>query len=476
MIAVAAYALLIVITILFVMMVRSLYRRTGDVSILVGAAILYLWTFLGAWFFIGDAASGFKGNHIGLSYYYLMEKMFPFGLDVDYMIQLGAYAVFTFVLLAVVHLFLPKVRPITTAPVALSREVLVTTGLLALGVSAWCIFPIVQRSMGEGRPLYLLVHEWTGLRRSLHAFSSSAACFAFVLGLSVHLGAGSTRAPFVELGRWLPRWSYLAGVMVMCVVLSLTGDRHTIFGALMLGMIYVLNVGGRAALRPAMLMLVGGGIAMIAGGALRGMAWTDNGPVSPEPANEQFHLPAIRHIPRHPSSMLGKMGERLLSNEMFCAHFSFYGILQRHVPPDPGISCRYLVHAFSPAAERPITVYDHYAASAQLMPGQGYTIHHASAWYLNAGWAGIPLGGAVLGAIWVLLMRMASARGRSGWPRLLPWLFVAFLPAVIRSGPESYKALVVEGLLFPLLTLAPALIMGGRLARNGTDHKAEPHA
>jgi len=73
-------------------------------------------------------------------------------------------------------------------------------------------------------------------------------------------------------------------------------------------------------------------------------------------------------------------------------------------------------------------------------------------------------------------MRTASAFGAWGWPRLLPWLFVAFLPAVIRSGPESYKALLIEGLLLPLLTLAPSMLFGGQVHHPGPTGRSPLHA
>jgi hypothetical protein len=476
MMALATYLLLAAITVAYVLLVRSIWSRSGDVSIIIGSSIVYAWTFLGAWFFIPDAAIGFKGYRIGLSYYYLMEKMFPFMLDRGYVIQLVAYACFVLALFGVLRVPLPSSKGAERAPVQLSREWLVAAGIAALAVSVWSIRPLMGQAMLEHRPLYLLVHEWNGMRHSLHAFSASAACFAFVLGSSVRLAEGGKGAPFTERGSWLPGWSYLAGVLLMCVFLSLTGDRHTIFGSLMLGGMYLINVKGRAAWRTALWMLVVGGGAMVAGGSLREMAWTTSGLVVEAPRHEEFHLPEIQHIPRHPSSLIGKVGERMLSNEMFCAHFSLYGIMLRHVKPVPGISFNYLLHGFLPADRRPPTAYDHYAGAAGLVPDQGYTIHHASAWYLNAGWAGIPIGGAVLGLIWVLLMRTASAFGAWGWPRLLPWLFVAFLPAVIRSGPESYKALVIEGLLLPLLTLAPSMLFGGQVHHPGPTGRSPLHA
>ena len=38
---------------------------------------------------------------------------------------------------------------------------------------------------------------------------------------------------------------------------------------------------------------------------------------------------------------------------------------------------------------------------------------------------------------------------------MVPILFVAFLPQLVRSGPEAYKALVVEGVGIPM-----AIVLG----------------
>ena len=73
MITFVAYAALVLITAAYFWCGRVLYRRTNDVSIPIGLAVIYYWTFAGAWFFIGDAALGFEGYRIGLGYYYLMQ-------------------------------------------------------------------------------------------------------------------------------------------------------------------------------------------------------------------------------------------------------------------------------------------------------------------------------------------------------------------------------------------------------------------
>lgn len=465
MMAVATYALLLAITMAYVVLVRSIRRRTRDVSVPIAAAILYLWTFLGAWFFIGDAATGYQGYRIGLNYYYLMDKMFPFRLDGDYVLQLLAYAVFTFSLFGALRMFAPApTGSVSGTPV--SREVLAGTGAAFFIVAIWAILPAIREALAQHRAIYLVLHEWSGPRKTLHAFCASAASTAFVFGHTMRNCSRVPDAPFTEKGRWLPSFTYAAGALVMCIYLSMIGDRHTLFGALMLGVIHLLNVRRRGGLKPTFVMFAVGGLALLLGGSLRGRPLSGPGPAPGiAPAAEQeghFRTPGIEHVPRHPDNRLGRWGEHVLSNEMFCAHFSFQGILQRHVAPDPGISFRYLAQSFKPATERPLSVYELYAREAHLVAGQGYTIHHASAWYLNLGWAGPPVGGLVLGGVWLLLMRAGHRFRAKGWPVLLPWLFVAFLPLIVRSGPEAFKSLLFEGLLLPLIALLPAFVVGAR--------------
>ncbi len=183
-----AYGLLASITWAYVVMVRLLWRRTRDVSIPIGAAILYMWTFLGAWFFIGDAAVGFEGYRIGFTYYYLMEKMFPFVVDAKYLMALTGYGAFSIVLLAVLLVLVPaRIAPVQE-PVVLSRELLIATGLGLLSVSLWAVWPAVKEAVNSGRPLYLVLHEESGWRMSA--------------------SISSRPSPAVSLG--LPRWGRAA--------------------------------------------------------------------------------------------------------------------------------------------------------------------------------------------------------------------------------------------------------------------------
>ena len=129
-----AYLLLIVITALLTLFTWRIVRRTGQWAFAVGMAVLYVWTFLGAWLFIGDALSGYQGYRIGFNYYYLMQKMFPFELDGCYLIALTGYAVFTLLLLAGVWLEVrrtPKISFDSDRVIAVDHRVFVLLAALA---------------------------------------------------------------------------------------------------------------------------------------------------------------------------------------------------------------------------------------------------------------------------------------------------------------------------------------------------------
>ncbi len=454
-IAITASLLLAVITAGMAWLVRIVWKRTGDPSVPIGAALIYLWTFSGAWFFIADASTGFNGYRIGLGYYYLMEKMFPFELNRAYIASLAGYAAFSLVLLAVL---LPiRARRCQTDPaVPLRTPLLALAGLGAMVLMLLLSIAPAEAAIAQERPLYLVMHEWSGAWRTAHAHAARAACIAFVLGTAVQLGDGRPGAPFRAVaGRW-GRAACPAGMLLMAVVLAFLGDRHSLFMALVLGTVYVASCAGAGTWRRVALLLGGGCAALLLAGWVRGLTWSAEGLKATAPDTSPFVVGAIAHVPREPQGTVQRVGRQVLSNELFCAHFSLFGTLERQVAHAPGISFRHLAGSFVAREHRPPDVYTHYATQARLRPGQGYTIHAATGWYLNAGPAGIVLGGLVLGGLWALALRAAQWGSALAWPRLLPWMFVSFLPAMVRSGPESLKALLIEGLLLPLLVVVPA--------------------
>ncbi|HVO96434.1 MAG TPA: hypothetical protein VMT15_00115, partial [Bryobacteraceae bacterium] len=151
------------------------------------------------------------------------------------------------------------------------------------------------------------------------------------------------------------------------------------------------------------------------------------------------------------------------SNEAYAAHFSLYGVLASGAEPRFGYSLYSLACSVVPRVlwpDRPADIYSYYADSVGAIQNQGYSVHHATGWYLNFGFAGVALGAIVLGLVWAYCLNAhQKIRPGSGllfrlFATISPWLFVACLPPLIRAGPEGYKGFLVEGLLIPLIVLA----------------------
>ena len=75
------YALLTVATTIIAILALALYRKSGDLGVLVGTAALYYWSLFGAWYIVLDKSGGYSGKF----YHYLEYKMFDANLDSNYM-------------------------------------------------------------------------------------------------------------------------------------------------------------------------------------------------------------------------------------------------------------------------------------------------------------------------------------------------------------------------------------------------------
>ncbi|MBS1583038.1 MAG: hypothetical protein JST66_12640 [Bacteroidetes bacterium] len=467
-----AYLLLIVITVLLVFFTVRIVRRTGQWSFAVGMAVLYAWTFLGAWLFIGDALSGYQGYRIGFNYYYLMEKMFPFEVDRCYTIALLGYAAFTFLLLAGVWLVVRRSpRPADDGRRALVVDHRVFLLLAAVGaIASYAIIrPVILEAIAVEKSIYQYTRHAEYAGATIHALCNELVCLSLLMGWAIHLTSPGGRY-FKGLGqRWAGR-AYPAGILAFAFYLMVLGNRHELFMALLLGGAIFLGNAARLERRKLVLYLGVCLVPMFVTGKVRNLTWQEMSELDLE-GNQQdapFTLPLIQHVPRHPKGAVTELGEKLFSNELFCAHFSLYGICREHVRPAPFISARYLAASLVPRvvkADRPPTAYDHYAEQARLTPGQGYTIHHAAGWYINGGWAGLALGGLLLGLFWGALMRLRALPPAG--PMVLrvfaimgTGCWVAFLPLLVRDGPEIFKGLVFEGFAMPMGIVVLAVLLG----------------
>ena len=147
----------------------------------------------------------------------------------------------------------------------------------------------------------------------------------------------------------------------------------------------------------------------------------------------------------------------VFSNELFAGHFSLYGILKYDVQPKFGLSFRALLEMMKPKSSRSKDVldsYSYYAKELNFPEGQGFTINHVSGWYLNFSYFGIPIGGAFLALI-VIGAYLKQTFASSGVKELI-WLIIlcgitAFTAMLVRGGPESYKSLIIEAIIVPIV-------------------------
>jgi len=150
----------------------------------------------------------------------------------------------------------------------------------------------------------------------------------------------------------------------------------------------------------------------------------------------------------------------VFSNELFAGHFSMYGVLKKNVQPNYGISFKNLIYSFIPSSlvkERPQDAYTFYSREMKFRGTQGFTINYITAWYLNFSYFGLILGPLFLAGL-ILLPFYFSRKSTSNRGQLFSVLamcgITGFAAMMIRSGPESFKALLYESVLIPIVVVA----------------------
>jgi hypothetical protein len=432
------YALLIEATLIIALLGLALYRRSRDAGTLVGTAALYYWSLFGAWYLVIDKTGGFSGKH----YQYLERKLFPIHLDSDYLTALMLYALF----IVAMQLTLLAVLPRTGAP-ALPRLVLRHEPILAIGFASFAgsvalMGPTLGAAWDVGASGYLYTRGNPGQWFTLHQVLNRAALLPPAVGLATLLAGERSRYFASVRGRYtLP--AYLALLAGMGLFTFLLGNKNEVLTALAAGTLAYLG----QVPRPRWVRL---GLTLAAG------AWFLY-------AIEFFRATPLAELPSAISSDVKQVTEvgRFLtsSNEAYGAHFSMYGVLSRRVEPRFGYSLFALACSIAPRAlwpTRPPDIYLYYSESVGAVQNQGYSLHQATGWYLNFGPLGVALGGAVLGLVWAYCLRARARIGpRAGLPFRLfavvsPWLFPAYLPALVRAGPEGYKGFLIEGVIIPV--------------------------
>jgi hypothetical protein len=435
------FALLVIATTVIVVLAVAVYRKRRDAGTLVGIAALYYWSLFGAWYIVIDKTGGFSGK----SYGYLEGKLFPIVLDREYLVALGLYAGFIiFVELTLLLAVAPVKEGRTAAPLLLRHGPILLIGLAA-GVASWLL---VEDKLGAAWTLnesaYVYTRAQTDEWFTLHQVLNRVALLPPAIGLAV-LAAGKRSRTLVSVRRRYTLPAYLLLLAGMLAFTFILGNKNEVLSALVAGVLAYLGLVRKPNWIRAGLVVAGGLWVLYAIDFFRAVP-----------------LAGLQEaVSGRAEEATGVVSFLTSSNEAYGAHFSMYGVLAGGVEPRFGYSLYSLVCSVIPRVlwpDRPQDIYLYYSENVGAIQNQGYSLHHATGWYLNFGYPGVVLGAVVMGLVWAYCLN-AHRRAKSGhlfrlFSAVAPWLFVACLPPLIRAGPEGYKGFLIEGVMIPVGVLA----------------------
>ena len=441
------YAVLGVATFLFLLLGLAIWAKTRSIAFVVGLAFAYYWTLWGGWFVVYDL----NGGNSGLLYDYLYYKLFPIHLDSDYFWALVLYSTFIlFIEIALLFSTRCNIPQLPVRPIRISHSKMLFIAVVSGILSFWIVKDTLSSAASLGLMAYHFVYQDTSISRlfTLHQILNRICLFTTTMGLAIY-SSGPTAKYIVGHGKSTHRALYLivlSGIFVMNLRL---GFRHYMVVSFLTSALFYL-VNARRLKRITLVVacstaLLAVGIVGMTRGAGVSETVGDMGGIS--------------------KAAVAPLGSYVVSNEPFAAHISMYGTLHKNIGLTYGSSVIAFLASAIPRAlwlNRPEEIYAYYAFQVGAAEGQGYTIHHATGWYLNFGTLGVAIGALLLGWIWGTLWTRFQqvARARSYWGRIFRaiafWSFTASISTVMRGGPEVYKLVLVEELLIPTLILGVA--------------------
>jgi len=434
--------ILFLLSILCVSASVLVWYRTRQLGAITTLGFVYYFSLYGAWAIISSKSSG-----VFASWWYLESRLVNIELGAPYTLSLLYYAAF-FICVALPFLATPKPPKSDFQPINVSLFRFGLIGWCAIGVS----YLLVERALGVAFDMGVSGYSITRFDRSLslvfgiHQLLNQLGLLCFSSGLAVWFSA--LPEPVI-LRPVVRRWPYLL-VLIAGLVAGLwfnyaLGNKHPLLIALIsAALLFEANTRGK---RRKSLIIV----CLISLGAIGAVNIVRGLPIQEIPSFVS-NL-SIENL----SDVYGSVSS---SVEKIAAHVSMYAVLQNNVPPAYGGSIIPLLSSAIPRfiwPDRPEGIYGYYADSISAVSGQGYTIHHATGWYLNFGLIGVLVGGYVLGYILVKIIYSqprfinSNSFAKRSFTALAPYMSVAMVPALMRNGIEGYKSFFVEGLLLPMI-------------------------
>ncbi|OFY83773.1 MAG: hypothetical protein A3F72_07280 [Bacteroidetes bacterium RIFCSPLOWO2_12_FULL_35_15] len=456
------YSFLLVFTLLIIFLTYKIWIKTKEPAFVLGIALLYYWTFLGSWFIVIDGLNDQIGKEWGLHYYHFFKRLFQVVLDNNFILSIVYYGIFIVVIQVCVLYFTKRsdnkeINKIT--PVFINDTILIIGCIAGVIISCGMVWKEILTAAKFEESIYVVTRHQPGHFFTLHQLINFCIVIALYIGLISFISGKDGKYINSEKSK-RNLFLYIFCVFFVEGYLLLLGNKREIFFAGIFGaLFYYSNVAGKVKWRSILILVFIVFTPMLFNDGLRAYSpvWLCN---YFDTSGLELHLDM--DIQYTEFSVKNSALAFLFSNEMFCANFSMYGALSHHIPFTYGSSIYSFVYSLVPRIllpNRPETIYEYYVKYVNAAPGQGYTIHHATGWFLNFGLAGIIAGASLLGYLWAWFYNKKNTlfKVKNKFMKLFFIIglsaFTAQIPSIVRSGPEAYKALIFEALIIPTLII-----------------------
>ena len=435
-------------TVLIALLAVLLWRKSGSIDYLFGAAALYFWSIHGAWGFVYDKTR----DTTLFRYHYLEEALFEVSIDAYFAQSLTLYGIFCTTVLLTAFLLCNGRRaqglPVVER-VPINHDVVILSSVVAGLLGYALIANVFVEAVVLGQSGYQAVATQSIPYFTVHQLLGRYALFAALIGVCIWLTGRRNRFFRADLrARHIMLYPLL--LLVLLAYMMLLGNKNELFtGFVLAGLFYV-----RCLERPPMAAMAALAVGLLA--VVGSVDYLRNFAVL---SGELAEVEA--------SELAAETAKIVFSNEAFAAHMSMYGAISLDMQPSFGQGILALLLSVVPSfvwPDRPVGNYEYYATLVGAEEGRGYTIHHATSWFLDFGTPGVIIGGVLLGVIWSFLEnRAADIRpGRSvGYVigfAVVAAAFSAYFPAIIRAGVEVYKGVTYGAVLIPVGAIVVAYV------------------
>lgn len=454
----AHYLLLALYTLVIAFLAQRIWKKTRSAFFMLGIFMLYYWSLLGAWFVVYDNLNDNAGMQFGLHYYYLLEEMFPVKADNAYMLANLLYAVFIIAIELTVLRFAGRrgAPQLPEKKLTLNHYTLLAGCFALMIVSLFIVRNEILYAASAGQSVYTITRGVANPLFPLHQLCNNLLVSGMFFGLVVYLSGPKGKYTFAKGTMPVTVLYILAAVLFEGYMLFLGNKKEIFFSGMASVLFFLYNINIRSSLVKISALCLIIMAPLFFNDAIRSY--------SPRFLLNYFDIPDLVYTPP-PAVTYTQFSVQnasltfLFSNEMFAAHFSMYGAVKYNVPLTYGKSVVVLAVSAIPRAivpNRPEDVYQHYVKSVGASTHQGFTIHHATGWFINFWYTGVALGGFVLGWLWSWLYNLfCRPVTRKKFLFLVSVFgicaFSAGIPVLIRSGIEAYKVMAFELIILPCL-------------------------